>query len=305
MNKDLTPSQRIVQLLLVLLRFPYRYSRKELATTYQVDPQTIKRDLDVLITAGLVVDQNHVYRYAVLPEGQIKELKKLQTLTVEELSLIEQGLGQAFAKTSTAKVLVRKLKSLYDFQRLGLRALRRPELSKIDVLEKCIVEQKLANLIDYRSTNANETSNRLVEPFHLDTANGILHSFDLAKKAVRHFRLDRMVRVEALDEACKHATSHVVVPTDVFRIANSRQERVHLSLTVRAYNDLLERFPASAAVTLPSDEPDQFDFDALINVDFYGLLPFCLANWQGIAVHQPERLRSEIHAAARGILQKE
>lgn len=275
-----------------------------MAATYNVDSQTIKRDLDVLKSAGLVVEQNHVHRYAVLPEGELSELKKLQALTSEELTLIQQGLDRAFAKTPTAKVISRKLKSLYDFQRLGIRALRRPELSKIDSLENSIKKKRLANLIDYRSTNANETSNRVVEPFHLDTSNGILHAFDLAKKAVRHFRLDRMSRVEMLDDEWKYASSHIVLPTDAFRIAMSSQERVHFRLNVRAYNDLLERFPAAAVFTLAAGDPDYYDFDGLVNAEFYGLLPFCMANWEGIEIYKPERLRDLIRESAEAMLKK-
>ncbi|MFK8057857.1 MAG: helix-turn-helix transcriptional regulator [Saprospiraceae bacterium] len=304
MNKDLTPSQRIVSSLLRLLRYPYRFSRKDFATWYDVDIQTIKRDFDILQSVGLSIDCNHVFRYAVLPEGQAPELKKLQVLTKEELAQVKIGLQKAFAKTSDVEVLKRKLETLYDFQRLGIRALRRPELSKIDALEKCMSAEALANLVDYRSTNANDTSHRLVEPFHLDTANGILHAYDLAKQAVRHFRLDRMSRVEEIEESWQNKAAHIVVPTDPFRIAMAKQERVHLTMGVRAYNDLLERFPAAVVYTLPSGDQDQYDFDGLVNTEFYGLLPFCLANWQGVEIHQPERLRDALRSAARELLEK-
>ena len=298
-----TPSLRIIELLLLLLRRPYGFGRGDLAARYEVSVQTIRRDLRTLREAGLDVDVDAEHRYAVLPQRGSGELTRLQPLTDAELARVRESLGRAFAKTGEAEVIARKLESLRDFQRLGLRSLRAPELAKVDALEAAIAARRAVRLVDYRSTNSNAVSPRLIEPFYLDTGNGILHAYDLAREDIRHFRLDRFVRVEALGQPAKHADRHVRVRTDCFRVASDDQVRVHLELDVAARNDLTERFPATLAYLSGGAEEERFDFDAEVNARFYGVLPFCMANWRGVRVRAPEALRAAMRGAAEGILQ--
>ena len=299
MPQDNTRSRRLLELLLLLLAQPYRYTRRELEARYGVSEDTVRRDVAILRDAGLRVEQDGAYRFAVLPEGQTRTLKHLQALTDEERQTLMRAAEGAFAKTGHAAVVRRKLESLYDFQRLGLRALRSPELAKIDALERAIAGETCVRLVDYRSTNSGKTSDRLAEVFHLDTANGVAHAYDLARRALRHFRLDRMDRVEVLDgEPWRHADAHVVEATDAFRIVSRRQVRVHLRLGVAAYNDLLERFPGARAYTEPGAEVDTYDFDARVNAGFLGVSGFVLGNAGDVEVLEPAGLLEEVRGRA-------
>ena len=301
---DSKPTERVLRLLLKLLRRPYRYTRTQLAEQLEVDRQSVKRYIATLRRVGLEVDQDSHHRYAVFPSVGQAELKKLQPLTNDELDLVVQAVTLASTRKGMAEVLTRKLKSLRDFQQLGLRALRTPELAKIGGLEEAISDQVCARLVDYRSTNSNSVAPRLVEPFELDTANGIVHAYDLARRDIRHFRLDRFVRVEVLDEPATHQDKHRVVRTDPFRIAMDEQVRVHLELDVAARNDLTERFPATLAYLSEAAVEDTWDFDAQVNAELYGVLPYCMANWRGVRVLAPEELRAAMRAAAKEILTK-
>ena len=299
MPQDNTRSRRLLELLLLLLAQPYRYTRHELEVRYNVSEDTVRRDIAVLRDAGLRVEQDAAYRFAVLPEGQSTALKHLQALTAAERETLMRAAEGAFAKTGHAAVVRRKLSSLMDFQRLGLRALRSPELAKIDALERAVAAGCCVRLIGYRSTNSRETADRLVEAFYLDTANGIAHAYDLARGALRHFRLDRMDRVEVLDgEPWRHAGAHVVEATDAFRIVSRRQVRVHLRLGVAAYNDLVERFPGARAYTAPGAETDTYDFDARVNAGFLGVSGFVLGNAGDVEVLEPEGLVEEVRGRA-------
>lgn len=300
---DLTPATRLVRLLLLLVQQPYRYTRRELEQRFAAGEQTVRRDLNALGRCELEVNYDQQYRYAVLPAPGTPEIERLAIITADERDQLRRALERASTKTRDAEILLRKLDSLTDVQRLGLRALRSPELAKIDALEAAIRAQVCVRLIGYRSTNSSEVADRLTEAFYLDFVSGIVHAYDLARIALRHFRLDRFERVEVLDnEPWRHADAHVREATDVFRIVDDRQVRVHLVMDVRAYNDLVERFPAARAEVLPDVEPDRFDFEAQVNHRFRGLLPWLLANHAGVAVVAPDELRRAVRAEAEEIL---
>ena len=302
MTIDKTPQARIIDLLILLLQQPYRYTRKELDERYEVNEQTTRRMIQVIKAAGISIEQDSLYRYAVLPTGFGKELSRLQPLTDEERSRIKRVLHTAFTKRNEAEVVARKLESLYDFQRLGLRALRSPELAKLDALEHGIREQHCVVLEEYRSTNSNLISDRLVEAFHLDTGNGIIHAFEPSAMGIRHFRLDRFRRVRQTKQAWQHIGSHVILHTDPFRITSPNTIRCHLRLNVRAYNDLVERFPSAMLYTTETAQPELYDFDGMVNADFLGILPFCMANWEGIEVLEPMELNEQIKKIAEKIV---
>ena len=130
----------------------------------------IEDDIDFLVLAGLHVDikvkeqnQNH---YAILPEKGFKELSHLKSLTESDHADISRALYQ-FLPERDARSLVQKLETLYDFQRLGIRALRRNALERIDDLEKAKKEKHQVILENYTS-NSGEVRSRKVECFFVN-----------------------------------------------------------------------------------------------------------------------------------------
>ncbi len=298
-----TRTRRVIEILLALVSQPYRFTRRDLEERFGVSEKSVERDLALIRDAGLDLQYDAAFRYAVLPERGGKELRRLLVLTDTERQQLLTVLPKAFAKTRDAEAVARKLESLYDFQRLGLRSLRSPELGKIDAIEAAQAREVCVRLQNYRSTSSGMASDRLIEPFHLDTASGIVQAYDLGSKALRHFRLDRTERVELLDtEPWTHDDQHRVEPADPFRIVMTRQVRVHLTLNVAAYNELVERYPQARTCVEPGREPDTYDFDALVNAEFRGLLPFVMGHWAGVEIHAPEGLRERCWGVARAIL---
>ncbi len=298
-------TRRVIEILLTLVSQPYRFTRRDLEERFGVSEKSVERDLRLIRDTGLDLQYDAAFRYAVLPERGGKELRRLLVLTDTERAALLTVLPKAFAKTRDAEAVARKLESLYDFQRLGLRSLRSPELGKIDAIEVAQRKEVCARLQNYRSTSSGVASDRLVEPFHLDTSSGIVQAWDLGSKGLRHFRLDRTDRVEVIEDLpWAHQGKHRIEPTDAFRIAMVKQTRVHLTLNVAAYNELVERFPQARSYVEPGSEPDTFDFDAPVNAEFRGLLPFVMGHWAGVEIHGPEGLRERCREVAREILKQ-
>jgi predicted DNA-binding transcriptional regulator YafY len=141
----------------------------------------------------------------------------------EKEILIEALANNAKASEKRTKRMQEKLNTIYDVSKLGSSLFSRTFLSKANLLEQAKQEKKIVKLINYRSTNSSEVTDRLVEPFQVSVKEDILHAFEVEKKAIRHFRISRIERVELLDADWQYETQHYVTATDPFRIVNDHK----------------------------------------------------------------------------------
>ena len=299
----MTPSERTVKVLLRILSAPFTYTKKDLAQYfgYRVK-DNINRDLQAIRNAGLKVVQDRPhYRCAIEPDREFKELRHLQALSDEDRAQIKHALR--ISSSRDAHYLGQKLDTLYDFQQLGLRALRRPVLDRLGHLEVAKKQKRRVILEQYRS-NSNEVRDRQVEPFHIDPELDTLQAYDINSQDSRHFKLSRIERVRPTEWPWEYEKRHVLKYTDVFRIADNEQIMVHLKLNVQAYNDLVETYPKAQSETMSGDAPNTYDFQAKVNVGFLGLMNFVMANAMHIEVVSPPLLKESVRAKAKEILEK-
>jgi predicted DNA-binding transcriptional regulator YafY len=299
----MTPKERTIQILLRLLSAPYRYTRRDLEDDFGVKKDALEEYFKAFRSSGLELDCDKPYhRYAILPDRQFKELKYLQPLSDSDKAKIGRALD-LITTTKDKLYLQNKLDSLYDFQQLGLRALRRPALERIERLAKAQQDGIQVVLENYRS-RSNNIRNRIVEPFHVDPEKDTLQAYDIEAQDSRHFRLSRIERVQLSDTPWQFQSSHRVKITDVFRIADNQQVQVHLSLDVFAYNSLTEEFPLTLTYLQAGSAPNTWDFQCAVNHDFKGILNFIMANAEHVEVIFPAQLRERIFEEAEKILKK-
>ncbi len=282
---------RMLRVMRALLEGPFRYTKRQLSDIYGVDPDTIKNDFKTFNNAGFVVRYDDKFRYGFAENKPYKQLKDLLHFSEEDQLLLMQAIDQIAPHTKRGKKLKSKLASLYDYKRLGYSYLRKPYLSKVDKLMQAKKEKRQVILQDYRSSNSNVVSNRLVEPFHPSPPDDTLQAFDAEKQSLRHFRISRITRVRLTDQNWRHENRHIVLPTDPFRIVDSNQVLVHLRLKVGAYNELTERFPLTKAYIQEASEDEIYDFQCMVNHKFLGLSNFILGfHHQLVEILEPESL---------------
>ncbi|MFY7988451.1 MAG: helix-turn-helix transcriptional regulator [Flavobacterium sp.] len=299
MNKfnDNSPKYRLLAILKLLIESPYQYTKKTLATMYNVDPKTIKNDFEELRDADFNVDYDHQYRYAIVPNKPLQHLEDMLFFTEAEKEILIDALANnAKASEKRTKRMQEKLHTIYDVSKLGSSLFSRTFLSKANLLEQAKQEKKVVKLINYRSTNSSEVTDRWVEPFQVSIKEDILHAFEIEKRAIRHFRISRIERVELQDMAWQYETQHYVTATDPFRIVNDNKVRVHIRLKVGGYNELIERFPMTQAYLQPSaEELGVYDFECNVNEKFFGLTNFILGYHEHIVeIIEPESLIEHI-----------
>jgi len=298
----MTPRERVLKVLLRILAHPYRFTKRALADHFEVSKDTIKDDIKAMVNIGLHFHQDNKHRCAIIPDRQFKELKHLQSLNEDDQATINDALAR-HCSSKDALYLKNKLSSLYDFQRLGIRALRRPALERIDTLEQAKNQKQLVILKNYRS-NSNTIRDRRVEVFHIDPELDTIQTYEVDEKGNRHFKLSRIERVELTDTTWQYESKHMYQYTDVFRIANNNQVPVHLRLQVYAYNDLIESYPKALSEILPAAEPNTFDFETKVNAEFLGLMNFIMGNFKHIEIIEPQELKDKVEERAKEILEK-
>jgi predicted DNA-binding transcriptional regulator YafY len=276
----------------MLIEQPCRYTRNELAKMYGRNPDTIKRDFEDIRNAGFELKHDSQYRYFLAPENVTGKVADLLLLTNDEMQKTAQLL-RAGLPNNLADAIINKMDNLNSTPRLGNVIYNRPYLQKVQLITQAIENGKVLRLCDYKSTNSNHHKDRLVEPFHLATENDMLHAFDLERKAIRHFRLSRMTRIEVTENEAMHQTRYHVVATDIFNIADDQQEPIHIKLHLGGYNELLERYPLSRAYLYPSvGEDNVYELVCKVNYRFLGLSNFLLGYYDFVKeVVASERLR--------------
>ncbi len=304
--KDDKPRTRIVRLLLRIVANPGRFTRRELAEHFEVSKRNIDGDIKILKNIPELDFKQEPPNWTckILPDRSFKELQFLQPLTEEERAELSRIIDRSIGSSKRALYLKRKLESLYDFQKLGLRALRRPALEKIDNLEQAKREQRQVFLKNYRSNSSNAVKDRLVEPFHIDPELDTLQAFDHSRKDSMHFRLSRIERVKLKEDTWQYTHRHYIKSTDIFRIANNDQEYVHLRLNLFAYNLLIEQFPLAKSYVHPAADPGLYDFEAKVNANFLGLIHFIMGHASHLEVMSPERLKVLVCQQAQAIVDK-
>jgi len=301
----MTPRERVVKVLLHVLARPYRYTKRDLANYFGYSKDAINEDIQAIKEAGLHVDQDSHTRCAIIPATTFDELRYLQSLTAEERGKI----GQLLDKNLTDKeafYLKNKLSSLYDFQELGLNALRRPALEKLNQLEYAKTHKKQVILEKYRS-NSNQIRDRLAEVFDIDVELDTIQAFDPEEKRkgkkVKHFKLSRIDRIRLTETPWAFESLHDRKSTDVFRIAMNNQQMVSLRLDVYAYNSLIENYPRAKAACMPDTAPNTFYFQAKVNPEFLGLINFIMNNAGHVKILSPTLLKEKVKERVKDLLE--
>ncbi|MCB9289647.1 MAG: WYL domain-containing protein [Lewinellaceae bacterium] len=296
-EQEFGTKMRLLMVMRALLEQPYRYTKKELARRFKVDPDTIKSDFEAFKNAGFDLDHDKkTYRYAFKADKPYEELKSMLDLSEADQLRLLRAISEVEPGNPEFEQLKRRLASLIEYAQKEHNYLRRPYLTKVNLLEKARLEKRRALLVDYHSSNSNVVADRLVEPFYAKAEDDILQAFDVDKKKLRHFRFSRMKRIRLTDTPWAYEKEHKILATDPFRIVDDQQVMVHLRLRVGAYNELVERFPLSKAY-IQEDAADEgiYDFQARVNHKFYGLTNFILGfHHQIVEVLEPEELKAHL-----------
>jgi len=288
---------RLLRIMRAIVERPFGYTIAQFAKEYGVHEDTVRGDFEAFGNAGFEMDWDEKRRYAFKVDKPLKKIRELLYFSEEERVLLYDAIHSLRTTPEKQARLKEKLHLLYDYSRLGFAYLRKPHLTKVDLLEQAQQEKRQVVLEGYRSSNSNTVADRVVEPYHINPAEDTLQSYDVEKRTPRHFRISRITRVRLLEQGWQFQGSHNIQRTDPFRIVNNDQLNVHLRLSVGAYNELVERYPITRSYIEETANPNYFDFQCMVNRNFFGLTNFILGFYHlDIEVLQPDSLREHLRS---------
>ncbi len=286
---------RLLRIMRAIIERPYGYTISQFVKEYGTHKDTIRGDFEAFINAGFEMEWDEKRRYAFKIDKPMKKMHELLYFSEEERALLYDAIHNLRTTPEKQDSLTKKLYSLYDYSRLGFAYLRKPHLNKVDLLEQAKSEKKQVVLEGYRSSNSNSVADRIVESFHINPSEDTLQTFDVEKRIPRHFRISRIARVRVLDQPWQFEGHHNIQRTDPFRIVDNDQVNVHLHLSVGAYNELVERYPMTRSYIEETENPNFFDFQCMVNKNFYGLANFILGFYHlDIQILAPDSLRDHL-----------
>ena len=215
--------------------------------------RTVYRHLETIELSGFVlIRENRTYRLA--PEASnAQTLQKLLHFSEEEAYILYKTLSLIDGDTPVKERLVRKLNTLYDFRILS----QMQDKSSIEIVSKlgeAIRHKKQVLLCAYRSSNSDNISDRIVEPFEFLPDYSGVWCFDKKSNSCKQFKVARISDLQILELARHYEAKHKVPFVDAFRMAAEKPiANVQAHLSLKAYNLLTEEFPLAEAYVQPSN----------------------------------------------------
>ena len=283
--------QRLLRLLklISLLTSPLRRTARQYADLLEVNKTTIYRYFHTIEEAGytLLIDddnrhyldrtslrRNHPDLYFNEDEAQV-----LGDLVRSYDSPIQQDLLNKIYTHSTLSELANSIADAQQSVRYRL-------------LKEAMQEEKQVVLRQYVSMNSQQVGDRRVEPIgflHKDT---IVEAYDVEKRAMRHFRLERIAEVKRSQTFFQHRKDHHKSSTDPFRVADLQPTEVVVKLTLTAAQQMKELYPATEDYFHTQNET--VIFSAPVNTEFKLLDRVLLSLCDEVEIISPPSLRDHL-----------
>jgi len=140
---------------------------------------------------------------------------------------------------------VHKLSALYDNDRIAIRFVSKENSSKIKPMMDAIKQKKKIKIHAYQSSGSGNITDRIVEAFDFTPNYIAVWAYENSSAKNKVFKIDRIKKVEILDENWEKEALHEADKLDCFRMSGKDEIPVQFEMTLRAKNLLTEEFPLS------------------------------------------------------------
>ena len=230
--------------ILMLLNSKRKYSMAELEERTQMSASTIYRYFNTFEDAGFIINRNDGLYNLKQEEKNVRELHQLFHFSEEEAYILYQTLSLLEDTSSTKERLINKLHTLYEFKHIN--HIHDHKMGLVSTLQNAIIEKKQVEIKDYRSSNSNKISNRVVEPFSFLDDHNAIWCYEIKDKQCKQYRLSRMASIETLANNWENEEKHFIPFCDAFRLSAAKSiATIQAVLSLKAYNLLIDEFPLS------------------------------------------------------------
>lgn len=277
--------------LLLYLSGSFGYSLKEIKERFSISERTAYRYLQTLKNVGFVLDHKDGYYKVNKNEGEGKSLGDLLHFSREEAWILNKAIHSIDDSTGIKNELIKKLYSLYDFDRVIYPVLLNKENGEnIHIIVEAIKNKNQILLKNYSSAKSGAISNRLVEPVSFSYNFNFIWCFEPESMENKLFKTYRIEKVEMQPKKWQYERRHREGKVDVFRMSSFKSLPVKLRLSNRARNLLCEEYPMAEDYILKVAE-NEFIFETQV-CEYEGVGRFVMGLFDEIIVLESREFRS-------------
>lgn len=241
--------------LMKLMTGNVNYTVDDLAERLGTSYRSIYRYIETFKDAGFVVHKLEGGIYKLGKESRyFKDISQLVHFTDEEAHIVNQLIEGLDDTNSLKQNLRKKLSTVYNCTSMASSIVRGKNASNVNRLLEAMEEQRQVVLVDYASSHAGVTRNRIVEPFGFTTNYVQAWCYEPESGMNKLFKIARIGSVEVLDEAWQHTDKHQEGYIDIFRMTGFAEHRVCLKLGMLAHNLLVEEYPLAERDITPTKD---------------------------------------------------
>lgn len=241
--------------LMKLMTGNVNYTVNDLAERLGTSYRSIYRYIETFKEAGFVVHKLEGGIYKLGKESRyFKDISQLVHFTDEEAHIVNQLIEGLDDTNALKQNLRKKLSTVYNCTSMASSIVRGKNASNVNRLLEAMEEQRQVVLVDYASSHAGVTRNRIIEPFGFTTNYVQAWCYEPESGMNKLFKISRIGSVEVLDEAWQHTDKHQEGYIDIFRMTGFTKHRVCLKLGMLAHNLLVEEYPLAERDITPTKD---------------------------------------------------
>lgn len=261
--------------LMKLMTGNVNYTVNDLAERLGTSYRSIYRYIETFKEAGFVVHKLEGGIYKLGKESRyFKDISQLVHFTDEEAHIVNQLIEGLDDTNALKQNLRKKLSTVYNCTSMASSIVRGKNASNVNRLLEAMEEQRQVVLVDYASSHAGVTRNRIIEPFGFTTNYVQAWCYEPESGMNKLFKISRIGSVEVLNEAWQHTDKHQEGYIDIFRMTGFTKHRVCLKLGMLAHNLLVEEYPLAERDITPTKD-GQWMFDTEV-CNYVGIGRFVL-----------------------------
>jgi predicted DNA-binding transcriptional regulator YafY len=278
--------------MIISLSGPKKFTADEITERFDISRRTFYRDQQTLLNAGFAFEQDHGLYWIEKIASPFKQLHELPYFTEEEAWIMRKAIHSIDENNLLKSKLVEKLYALYKFGKVAEIIVKKEQSEVISNLTKAINSRKQIVLHEYHSSHSSTIQDRLVEPFDFTSNYISVWAFDMESRSNKVFKTSRITKATITGEPFRFTSLHKSLPLDVFRISGNTQTKVKLSLSMRAYNLMIEEYPMAEKHITPLGS-NRWLFDAPVS-GFEGVGRFVLGLCEDVEIISPDELKTFI-----------
>ncbi|TRX03214.1 helix-turn-helix transcriptional regulator [Flavobacterium gawalongense] len=288
---DQAKFQKMLEVLL-LLDCQYGRTISELSERFEISQRTVYRYLDTFKHVGFVIENSNGYFKIDKENTTVQEISSLLHFSEEEAFILSKAIHSIDDNDELKIKLVKKLYSLYDFDRVIHAIAKKEESENIYSLLQAIKQQKQVVLQSYKSGNSKNIRDRIVEPIDFTINYTGVWCYDVEDGINKVFKTSRIKQVILLESSWKSKPKHKKGIIDIFRVQSFEPIVVSLELSLVAYNLIIEEYPLSEKyITKITDNLYRLECEV---GNFLGVGRFILGLLGEVKIIEPEALKDYV-----------